>query len=307
MRAFGESVVLGCWGLGGAPISAQHCKGYGEVSAAAADELLNSAWDRGVRWVDISLGYGAGTAAQRIAAWQGRTGNQFKIALKVGRPVVNGFAVPNYTLEGMLKEIAEAERSLGKASTILVKDPPFEVACRLEEVIAELKSNLGEVQMGFSSHLKSIYGAIDEGSGEPGGQVAEIEFNGANWRFCAGAIRALRARGWTTWGMQPLAYGFLTEKYSQEHQFPDRDWRSDVPAADRRVFFQLSRAFHSMFELKEVSPAVRALTFCLAQPCLDRVVVGPKSRSQLDDVERAWRLASDQAVRSQVAQIMAGG
>src|SRR5207245_916296 len=110
------------------------------------------------------------------------------------------------------------------------------------------------------------------------------------------------------WGMQPLAYGFLGGKYGAASRFPADDWRSRLPAGVRLTLAAAAAALPSF-----LPPAVRdrplaeaALAWCLADPALERVVVGPRRPDQLDAVPRAAVLGALPELRALVEQIRQG-
>jgi aryl-alcohol dehydrogenase-like predicted oxidoreductase len=110
----------------------------------------------------------------------------------------------------------------------------------------------------------------------------------------------MKGKHWNVWAVQPLAYGFLGRKYHGTWSFPADDWRSQMPPRIKEILHDLSESFLVQFSpfLGEVPPAACAIAFCLADPNIDRVVVGPKTPGQLQDSIIALELAADPSFRN---------
>ncbi len=86
----------------------------------------------------------------------------------------------------------------------------------------------------------------------------------------------------------PLARGILTGKYKPGESFPDgsRASRNDKrmqQAELREASLAISQQIVAHCQQKGVAPSQFALAWCLANPILTSVIVGPRTMEQLDD------------------------
>jgi aryl-alcohol dehydrogenase-like predicted oxidoreductase len=62
-------LVLGTWGLAGPYGLPGRPMGYGQLDESTARDVLWSAWEAGIRWVDTAPSYGSGEGLRRVASW----------------------------------------------------------------------------------------------------------------------------------------------------------------------------------------------------------------------------------------------
>jgi aryl-alcohol dehydrogenase-like predicted oxidoreductase len=269
--------------------------GYGDLSKGTAWGLLSAAWEMGIRWVDTAPSYGAGEGLRRVQDWQHSTGCRFEVVMKPGRPLVGGHPVSNLAIESIQQELDCCTAVVGPPSAILLKDPPS-YSLRdgsLFKIIAEVERRHPGVVCGFASHDLAMAACAPPASQE---RIAQIEVSGLNWRLARRVANQLAAAGWAIWAIQPLSYGFLAGR--QACTFGADDFRSRIPRPTQRLleagarsFLATLRRFLDKNESKNLSAAMLSLAFCLSLPYVTRVVVGPKSRSQLAEAFQAEQLA----------------
>jgi aryl-alcohol dehydrogenase-like predicted oxidoreductase len=293
-----ERLVLGTWGLAGTAEASGRVLGYGHLSDGAAFSVFDSAWQFGIRWVDTASGYGDGEGWRRLAAWHARTGCRFHIAVKVGRPIRNGKPTSDLRKANILFELQSVRDLLGTPEAVLIKDPPDDAfGPPLLDLLDQVSEVLPTVSVGIASHGRQVLDTLPLAQGH---LLVEIDYNGTNWPAAAPSASRMKAKHWNVWAVQPLAYGFLGRKYHRTSSFPADDWRSQMPPRIKEILHDLSEGFLAQFSpfLDEVPPAACAIAFCLSDPNIDRVVVGPKTPGLLQDSSIALELAADPSFRS---------
>lgn len=298
--AWAAKVVLGTWGISGGVHTDAGPAGYADVGVATTDALLDAAYTAGVRWLDTATGYGGGEGLRRVADWQRRRGLRWNVVVKAGRPVdAQG---PRSDIDPAAIRVELAAQPIVEPAAVLVKDPP-EQAFRdgtLRRLIAGLNAD-GYPVVGVATHRLDLVAAL--GPPQVPGAVLQMEFNLLNRVAAVPAAVAAAAAGWRVWGMQPLAYGFLGGRHEFSTVFGPDDWRSRIPASVRRAFHTGVRGLPAWLPpcAAQQPLAEVALSWCLASPALDRVVVGPRSVAQLRSLDGAWALATDEEFVSFVA------
>lgn len=312
-----ERIVLGTWGLSGPVEAPDGPAGYPGRPAHCFDEVLDAAYRAGVRWVDTAPGYGAGSGLVRLAAWQRSRGAAFQVVMKPGRP--HGPYGPRSDLRigSLRQEIDAGVELVGPPAAILVKDPPEE-AFRdggLAAVLGELTSAFPGTRVGVATHRLDLVPYLPEASTAPPGNpgptpgngppahhepdvarpVVQMEHHAVNRTVAVPAAGHARQRGWEVWGMQPLAYGFLAGRYGPDTRFAADDWRSRLPRQARSALAAGARGFAASLPppFASRSAAECALAWCLTDPSLQRIVVGPRTGAQFASVLRAMSLATD--------------
>ncbi len=284
-------VVLGSWGISGAHTVGGAPNGYPEVPAGRVDAVLDAAWDAGMRWVDVAPGYGAGAGMRRVADWQRRRGRVWRAVVKPGRAVREDGPHSDVTLPGLAAELRDIEAVLTDPAGVLVKDPPEAAFAdgSLTALLARLARE-GRPVVGVATHRHDLAALL--GDPPAPGAVVQLEYHLLNRHVAVPAAALLAARGWRVWAMQPLAYGFLGGRYDAATRFPADDWRSRIPDRVRTAFATAAALVPGW-----LPPAVRehplpevALAWCLADPNVDRVVVGPRRPEHVGSVLRALPL-----------------
>lgn len=255
------------------------------------DDLLHHAWDLGIRTLDTSWNYGDGSSFPILRRWEENNHRYFRYILKVGRKKDNDSVYSLLSINKLLEEIQQIQANLSSFSlidTILIKDPPSEILENgsILDLLQQLHDYYPSVHLGFSTHhlfecfqLPSIMQKY----------VVQLEYNAINMTTSWTLVHHLNQKGWRVVGMQPLAYGFLANKYNYHHIFGEDDWRKLLPHTVMKTYISLSHAFdrHFLKEQRQLSPAVKALAFCLSHANLDQLIIGAKSTEQLKDVQHA--------------------
>ncbi|MGA7312384.1 MAG: aldo/keto reductase [Silvibacterium sp.] len=289
----GDRLVLGTWGLGGTWARQGAPLGYGSVSEDIALSVFDAAWQYGIRWVDIASSYGNGQSLNRLAVWQASAKQRFKVALKVGRPIIDGKPASALTIKDITAELELAIRVVGTPDALLIKDPPESSFTREIASLLEIMSDrFPSITVGIASHGREVLKTLPYVQQS---QIIQVDYNGTNWIAAAPSAAKLMQKGWTVWAVQPLAYGFLSGKYREDCTFPADDWRSQLPRNTKQVLRELSDAFLSYFSSlrPQVPPAACSIAFCLSDPNVKCVAVGPKTPDQLADSMTALQLLNN--------------
>lgn len=301
-----EKLVLGTWGISGATPPGSGPLGYGRVGRSAAQEVLSEAWDGGIRWVDTCATYGAGQGFELLKAWQRTTGCQFNVVIKVGRPIVDGMPRSSCALGPLLEQIARERDELGRVAMLLIKDPPAELFVNGEigPLLTALQARLPGLALGIATHRLECCQYLPSVQGH----TVQLEFNALNAPTAAPVVTSLVERGWSVWGMQPLAYGFLGSRCAPG-TFERDDWRCLLSADYVRVMQAGSASFRERWRdvFPDVPLARVAIAYCLAQAGLQRVVVGPKSAGQLRDAWHALALSAHVAFHATPSAVVGPG
>lgn len=297
-RSLRERIVLGTWGLATPDTDqaggASH--GYGPMSDNAVDEVLDAAWELGVRQLDVMETYGGGTGIKRLASWQRRRGVNWTYMLKVGRPILKDGPVTDLRPESMLGELSRAMDALGvHPSAILLKDPPAGGLAdgTLNEHL-ELLSLRSGTPVGISTHLTEIADSILSKSKS----LLQIEYNGIQARRTNGLAKRAMSFGWRVLAMQPMAYGWLA--HGPKGPELSLGIRSKIAPETVKSLSTLSELFFSnvrVTEWKSERPTL-ALAFSLASPYVDSVVIGPRRAVHLSGIKEALELSATRKFRA---------
>ena len=279
--------------------------GYGSVLEETAFDVLDTAWTAGIRWIDTASSYGGGNGYKRLADWQAKSSLRFHLIVKPGRPLINGQPATRLQLEDLIIEISRAEAILGSPSVILIKDPPKE-SFRDQSILSimdEVATRFPLAKIGLASCLLSECATLPI-TLVP--RIVQVEYHGINWLTATPIISALAQKGWLIWGMQPLAYGFLGGRYSAKSVFPDDDWRRQIPQQYQTMLAIAAKSFIERLTalVSGVPPSVLSIAFCLTNPNVERIVIGPKTKSQLDDALAALALSETSLFRELIADLM---
>ncbi|MFI5782322.1 aldo/keto reductase [Nocardia sp. NPDC051570] len=143
------AVVLGGAGFAGL---------YRPVREAAAREVLDTAWQNGIRAFDTAPHYGAGLSEERLGRFlRDRNRGDFTISTKVGRLLYDDPDAPDgvdcfygapkrsrrrdYSATGVRRSLEESLHRLGldRVDTLLIHDPEAHMRAALDEAMPELE------------------------------------------------------------------------------------------------------------------------------------------------------------------------
>ena len=285
-------VVLGCGnfgGVGGAPAFF----GQGENSEQAF-EIMDAAWEAGLRWFDTADSYGGGRSETYIGEWlRSRKPEGVHITTKTFNAMEEGGdfglapARVRRQIDSSLARLGVERVDLYLTHALDPDVPIAEVAGVFDELVAAGKigaygvSNVDgaylreALAVGSPSVVQNSYSLLDRGD------EADVL-----------PLCAAHGLGYTPFG--PLAGGWLTGKYRRGQAFPAGSRMTLRPEpyghlVAERVFTGVEQLEAAAAE-RGVSAAALALAWLLAQPQVTAVVSGPGRAEHLEPVREALAL-----------------
>lgn len=256
-----SEIGFGTWGIGGIHGGA---KAYGATSDEDSKLALNKALEVGINFFDTSDLYGFGHAESLLGEVFSRKRSDVVIATK------GGFLSFEGAQDFSSKHLSSAlDQSLKRLRTNFVDlyqlhSPSFE----------NMSDEVFETLHRFKSEGKVRSIGVSVRSPEEGVKFLErFEFDAMQVNFNFVDQRALDIGlidkcNQSKVGIiirTPLAFGFLTGKYSDTEKFPDGDHRNKWSVKQRALWSESADLFSKSIEKKTgQTPAQIALRFCLS-------------------------------------------
>jgi aryl-alcohol dehydrogenase-like predicted oxidoreductase len=280
--------MLGCGNFGGVG-SAPAFFGQG-ISEDMAFELMDAAWELGLRHFDTADAYGGGRSEATIGRWCESRGVRPAITTKTYNPMDEG-EDHGLSPERIERQIASSLERLGVDQVELYLAHEFDPDVRLEETFAAFDDLVAR-------GLIKAYGVSNF-------DAAQLErATGVGSPVCVQNSYSLLDRGderellplcerlgvgYAAYG--PLAGGWLTGKYRRGEPFPDGSRMTQRPEPyegfmSDGVFDALETLEHQA-GARGISMAGLALAWLLSEPRLTAAVVGPTRPAQLQPVREA--------------------
>lgn len=295
-------VVLGCGNFGGIG-SAPAFFGQGETKEQAF-ELMDAAWELGLRRFDTADAYGGGRSEQWIGDWMSENGNRPRVTSKTFNAMEDG-ADHGLARERVLRQVETSLERLGleRIDLYLTHEPdpdtPVEETFRTFEALLERRvigawgvSNVGAddlrgwLQLGTPALVQNSYSLLDRGD------EAEV-------------IPLCEEHGIEYQAFSPLAGGWLTGKYRRGEAAPEGSRMTMRPEPYRHlerdaIFDGLDALERKAAELG-VSTGGLALAWALTRA--GSVVTGPRRPSHLQPAREALGLELSTADREEVGSL----
>jgi aryl-alcohol dehydrogenase-like predicted oxidoreductase len=280
-------IALGCGNFGGVG-SAPAFFGQG-TSEETAFAIMDSAWERGVRWFDTADAYGGGRSESFIGRWRAARGAEGLVVTTkvfhstVGDPGDRGLAPDRIRrqIEGSLTRLG-----MERVDLYLAHEPdpdtPLDATIRAFEKLAEERligawglSNYDEAGLrealghGRPALVQNAYSLLDRDDEE------------AVLPLCAEEGIAYVPFG-------PLAGGWLTGKYRRGEPYPAGSRMTQRPEPYERLVDD--RIFDGLDRLREEAAGrgldlpTLAFAWVLAHPAVTAAVCGPGRPEHLDPV-----------------------
>ena len=295
-------VVLGCGNFGGIG-SAPAFFGQGETREEAF-ELMDGAWELGVRRFDTADAYGGGRSEQWIGDWARATGNRPLVTSKTFNAMEDG-ADFGLARERVLRQVDTSLERLGidRIDLYLTHEPDPDTP--VAETFATFQAlldrgligawgvsnvtadDLGEwLELGTPALVQNSYSLLERGD------EAEV-------------IPLCAERGIEYQAFSPLAGGWLTGKYRRGEEPPAGSRMAMRPEpyrhlANDRVYDGLEALSRAAAE-RGVSTGGLALAWALASA--GSVVAGPRHPSHLETVREAVGLSLTDAERDELGSL----
>ncbi|MER5904406.1 aldo/keto reductase [Streptomyces mirabilis] len=287
-REFGRSgqkasvIGLGTWQLGA---------DWGDVSAADAEAVLETAAESGVTFFDTADVYGDGRSEQAVASFlSARPDLHVMVATKMGRRVEQ---IPqNYVLDNFRAWNDRSRRNLGvdRIDLVQLHCPPTPVYSS-DEVFDALDTLVEEERI-------AAYGVSVETCDEaltaiarPNVASVQIILNPFRMKPLRQVLPAAREAGVAIIARVPLASGLLSGKYTKDTVFAADDHRTynrhgesfdqgeTFSGVDFVTGVEAAAEFSALAQ-EGVTPAQLALRWIIQQPGVTTVIPGARSPEQ---------------------------
>lgn len=275
--------------FGGAAISGEGGGyGFGDISEADSIELLDTAFERGLRIFDTAPIYGFGLSEKRMGMAFKKIREKVFIVSKSGVTwgdnkrvdMTNDPAVTTKMLEQSLRDLQSDYIDL-----YMVHWPDTRVDIRRPlEVLAKAKNQGKILHIGLCN---TNIGDLEKGSEIERIEVVQSEFNFFQNTASSEIFPYLKEHNisFMSWGT--LDKGILTNRVDEKRKFDDSDCRSWAPwwkKADNKSKFEIMKKIWPVLEKHQMSGPELALGHNLNFPELSVALCGVKSKEQLSSL-----------------------
>jgi aryl-alcohol dehydrogenase-like predicted oxidoreductase len=277
-------VMLGCGNFGGVG-SAPEFFGQG-IPEDVAFELMDTAWEMGLRHFDTADAYGGGRSEAAIGRWIAARGVRPAITTKTFNPMDHG-ADHGLAPERIERQLAASLERLGVDRVELYLAHEHDPDVPIADTFAAFESLPAIGSYGVSNFdAEQLQNALDAGSPVCVQNSYSLLERGDE----AGVLPLCADRGVAYAAFSPLAGGWLTGKYRRGHEFPAGSRMTQRPEPYTHLLrdevFDALEALERLGDKRGVSMAGAALAWLLADERVS-VVVGPTRPDQLDPVREA--------------------
>jgi aryl-alcohol dehydrogenase-like predicted oxidoreductase len=273
-----SELALGTWGLSG--------EGYGPVSEADQDRVIERARSLGIDLFETADSYGLGAMERRLGRLVG-TDPAVRIVTKVGTDL--GAAPPRkrFDEKSIAEALAQSAERLGRSrlDVVLLHNPSVAaVECgAATHCLAEAESEGRIGAWGVSAgSVEVARAAISKGA-----RVVSMAHNALWSKDLRELGPELSRQGVGVVAHSVLAYGLLAGLWASDRQFATNDHRAERWTAEdlRRRIGQL-QALKPLVGGPVLSLRAAALRYVLANPLVSSAIIGPRSTLQLDQLVR---------------------
>jgi aryl-alcohol dehydrogenase-like predicted oxidoreductase len=320
MKKFGNTglvvseICMGAMTFGGSEgIWAQ----IASLGQAKADELVKTAVDGGVNFFDTANVYSGGKSEEILGQSLRNLGlprDQFVLATKVlGRagPGVNQLGLSRYhimaALDASLKRLQLDHVDLYQIHGTDPVTPIEETLDALDDCVRAGKVRYLGVSNHAAWHIAKSLG-ISERKGLARFESVQAYYSIAGRELEREIVPLANDQRLAIMPWSPLAGGFLSGKFKRDAQGPEGARRTtfDFPPVDREKAYRIIDVMGPIATRHGVSVAGVALGWLLHQSAVTSVIIGAKTREQLQDNLAATSLkltAEDLAALNQVSAI----
>jgi aryl-alcohol dehydrogenase-like predicted oxidoreductase len=279
-----------------------HWKAMGELQQDAVNELVKTALDNGINFIDTANVYSFGQSeillGQSLKAL-GLSRNELVIATKVRGRMGEG---KNQVGLGRLQIMQQIDDSLSRLQMDhidLYQIHGFDALTPLEETMRGLEDVVrsGKVRYIGCSNLAAWQVMKANGIAEKNGWTKFVSTQ--NYYSIAGRdleneiVPMVQDQQMGILPWSPLAGGFLSGKYTRTNKPEDGSRRLsfDFPPVDQEHAYDIIDVMETIANEHGVSVARIALAWVLAQPAVTSVIIGAKNTDQLMDNIKAADLS----------------
>ncbi len=281
-------VALGCGNFGGIG-SAPEFFGQGLTDDQAL-ELMDAAWELGIRDFDTADAYGGGRSERVIGRWMSARGVRPRLTTKTFNPMTAG-ADRGLRPERIARQLGSSLERLGVARVDLYLAHDFDPEVPLAETLSafERAQAAGLVGAYGVSNFDASQVEAALAAGSP--RAVQNSYSLLDRRDAQGLLDLCRGRGLAYQAFSPLAGGWLTGKYRRGEPFPADSRMTQRPGPYRQ--FVAPDTFEALERLGQIargrgtSMAGLALAWLLADERVTQIVVGPGRPEHLAPVAEA--------------------
>jgi aryl-alcohol dehydrogenase-like predicted oxidoreductase len=299
-------VALGCGNFGGVG-SAPEFFGQG-LTQDQALELMDEAWEFGIRHFDTADAYGGGRSEQAIGRWIRSRGVRPRLTTKTFNPMTAG-ADHGLAPERIIRQLHASLNRLGVDQVDIYLAHDFDPDVPLPE-------SLGALDRARADGLIGAYGVSNFGPAQLAAALAAGSPQAIQNNYSLLArqdereLLGLCARCHVAYlAFSPLAGGWLTGKYRPGEPFPAGSRMTQRPEPYAALLTdQTFRALATLRQLaadRGTSMAGLALAWLLADERVTQVVVGPGSPAHLAPVAEALEHPMPESERTAVDRAFA--
>lgn len=283
----------------------------GKQSVAEAETLVRASFDAGVNFIDTADMYSEGESEKilgAVLASLGRPREQIVVATKVRGRVGAGPNEVGLTRAHILASIDASLRRLKLDYVDLYQIHGVDRLTPIEETVRALDDvvRAGKARyVGFCNlpawlTMKAL--AHADALGLARFVSAQMYYTIAGRDIEREVVPLAKDQGLAILPWSPLAGGLLSGKFDLEKPGPEGARRSsfDFPPVDMARAVKVLKVMRSVAELLGVSVARVALAWLLTRPFVTSVIIGARTREQLDDNLAASGL---QLSTEQIAQL----
>jgi 1-deoxyxylulose-5-phosphate synthase len=281
-------IALGCGNFGGVGSAPEFFgRGLGEQQAL---ELMDAAWESGIRHFDTADAYGGGRSEAAIGTWIASRGVRPAITTKTYNPM-DADADSGLAPERIERQLQSSLERLGVESVELYLAHDFDPDVPLTETFAAFEEALSAARIrayGVSNFdAAGLRAALAAGRPQAVQNARSLLHRDDDAELLP--LCAERAVSYLAFG--PLAGGLLTGKYRRGEPFPagSRMTQRPEPYAallSERTFDVLDR-LNGFAGARGISLAALALAWLLADERVTQVVIGPGRPAHLEPVREA--------------------
>lgn len=266
----------------------------GQADEAESIGIMHQAFDLGINFIDTANIYNAGQAECVVGKGAAGRREQIVLATKGRQPMGKG---PNEGGAGRVHLMQALEASLRRLNTdyvdlYYVHTPDYETT--IEETLRTLDDMVrsGKVRYIACSNFRAwrLCEALWTSDRRNLHRFACVQplYNIMNRDIEVELLPLCQEHGVGVVSYSPLARGILTGKYKpgEAHPAGSRASRNDPrmkQAEWREASLEIAQQITAHCRRKEALPSQFALAWCLANPIVTAVVLGPRTREQFDD------------------------
>ncbi len=266
----------------------------GKLGTKEVESLVGTSLDAGINFIDTADVYSEGESEMltgQALASLARPREQVVVATKVRGRTGPGPNQVGLSRAHILASIDASLKRLGLDHVDLYQIHGFDPATPIEETVRALDDVVrsGKARyVGFSNlpawlAMKAI--GFAEANGLARFQSAQVYYSIAGRDIEREIVPMAQAEGVAILPWSPLAGGLLSGKFDPDKPGPEGSRRTsfDFPPVDRARLPRVLAALRKVSEATGLSVARIALAWHLTRPFVTSVIIGAKSRVQLED------------------------